>query len=164
MGPVGSGNEVYYRWVDADGRLHLVTSLDSVPAHARAKAERVEMNAEASRSLNTAVNAPAESSPAFEVHWLSFGVGFGAALLLALVFRLLPQSARWVSRLAIVACVAGLLIGAYFGLIRKTTGAGTSAFASPSAFIDDAKSAVEKMNLRQKAQAEEIRQIQAEGK
>jgi hypothetical protein len=35
--------------------------------------------------------------------------------------------------------------------------------ASPSALIEDAKAAVEKLNQRQKQQDEELRQLQAEG-
>jgi len=91
-------------------------------------------------------------------------VGFGAALLVALAFRMLPGSMRWVTRLALVVAVGALLTGAYFGAVRRSSGLpGASAFAAPSALIEDAKAAVEQVNQRQKQQDEEIRKIQAEG-
>ncbi len=164
MGPERRDAEVYYRWVDASGRLHVVSSLDAVPEDARAKAERVELNAETSRSEHVGGYPAGASAPMLTLDWPSFGIGFGVALLLALLFRALPQGMRWVSRIAIMLCVAGLLLGAYFGAIRRTTGTGSGALASPTAFIDDAKRAVEKMNLRQQQQEQEIRRIQAEGK
>jgi hypothetical protein len=57
-----------------------------------------------------------------------------------------------------------MLTGAYLGLIRRSAGlTGTQAFTSPTALIQDAKTAVEQLNARQKQQEEELRKIQAEG-
>jgi hypothetical protein len=164
MGPERSRSEVYYRWIDAEGRLHVVSSVDDVPSAARAKAERLELNPETSRQMHSAGYPKAPAPPAFELDFASFGVGFAAALCLALLFRLLPQSMRWMSRVVIVVCLGGLLVGAYLGLVRRQSGLGQDAFASPSAIVEDAKSAVEKMNLRQKRQDEELRRIMNDAK
>jgi hypothetical protein len=88
-------------------------------------------------------------------------VGFAVALLLAAVFKLMPQGLRFVWRAALVLGVGVLLTGLYLTAVRSSAGMqGGSVLTSPSALIQDAKGAVEQMNLRQKQQEEELRQIQ----
>jgi DHA2 family multidrug resistance protein len=59
--------------------------------------------------------------------------------------------------------VGALLTGLYLSLVRTSSGfQGGSVLTSPSALLEDAKGAVEQMNLRQKQQEEELRKIQSE--
>ncbi len=163
MDPRSSQPQAFYRWVDAEGRLHVVSSLDAVPNSERAKAERVTLTGQTALPRDAQVaTVPVD---AWRLEPGSFGLGFGAALLFSLLFRLLPNGWRSLSRVAVVLGVAALLTGLYLGAIRRTTGAKDgSALAGPSALIEDAKAAVEKMNQRQKQQDEELRRLQAEGR
>lgn len=161
MNPRSSQPQSFYRWVDAEGRLHVVSSLDAVPTAERARAEQVTLSADTALDKAGVVTP----SPEWRLEPASFGLGFGAALLLSLLFRLLPNGWRTLSRVAIVLGVVTLLTGLYLGAIRRATGAkDTSALASPSALIEDAKAAVEKLNQRQKQQDEELRKLQTEGR
>jgi hypothetical protein len=81
---------------------------------------------------------------------------------LAVISRMMPEGMRWLPRLAIVAAIAALGTGLYLGYLRKTTGTGTGPLASPSAIIQDAKDAVEKVNQKQRERDAELRAIQAE--
>jgi hypothetical protein len=159
MEPKSSQPQAFYRWVDSEGRLHVVTSLDSVPRSERAKAERVTFTGE-----TTLGGAPSATSSEWRLEPGSFGLGFAAALLISLLFRLLPNGWRSLTRIAVVLGIAALLTGLYLGGIRRTTGAGGASLATPSALIEDAKAAVEKLNQRQKQQDEELRQLQTEGR
>jgi hypothetical protein len=147
----------FYRWEDAQGRVHIVSSLDEVPAAERAKMAHVELN-----SSDAVARYPSPSSWSFpQIEWPSFAIGFGAALLVAMVFRLMPNAWRWLWKLALVGGIGFLLTGAYLGAVRRSAGLeGGGALASPSALIQDAKSAVEQMNQRQKEQAKELQEIQ----
>jgi hypothetical protein len=151
-------SQSFYRWVDGQGRVHVVSSLDAVPAADRGKATLVVMNGVESVSGHY----PAASSDVWKPDWASFAAGFGVALLVALIFRKLPGSLRWLTKVGLVVGVGALLVGAYLGMLRRSTGMpGAGALSAPSALIEDAKAAVEQVNLRQKQQEEEIRKIQA---
>jgi hypothetical protein len=85
------------------------------------------------------------------------------ALLLAALFKAMPNGLRFVWRAVLVLGVGALLTGLYLSLVRTSSGfQGGSVLTSPSALIEDAKGAVEQMNLRQKQQEEELRKIQSE--
>lgn len=158
MEPTQGKPQSFYRWVDADGRLHVVSSLESVPPAERGKVAVVTLQADASPTLPSL-----EHVTAWRPDWISFAVGFGIALLLAALFKLLPNGLRFASRAVLVLGVGALLTGLYFSAVRSSTGAqGGSVLTSPSALIQDAKGAVEQMNLRQKQQEEELRRIQTE--
>lgn len=147
----------FYRWEDAHGRVHIVSSLDEVPVAERAKVAHVELNS--SDAVSTYPSASAWSLP--RVDWPSFAIGFGAALLVGMAFRLVPNGWRWLWKLALVAGIGFVLSGAYLAAVRRSAGlGGDGPLASPSALIQDARSAVEQMNQRQKEQAEELRKIQ----
>jgi hypothetical protein len=156
--PTPGRPQTFYRWVDASGRLHVVSSLDSVPQAERAKAAAVVIEPQAlptTRSL--------ENVAAWRPDWISFAVGFGVALLLAALFKALPNGLRFVWRTVLVLGVGALLTGLYLSAVRGSSGFQSgSVLTSPSALIQDAKGAVEQMNLRQKQQEEELRQIQNE--
>jgi hypothetical protein len=160
MEPKSSQPQAFYRWVDAEGRLHVVSSLDAVPANQRAQVERVTL---------TAHSAPPQALGLSASNWrldpASFGIGFGVSLVLSLLLRLLPQGWRSLTKVAVVLGAAALLTGLYLGAVRRAAGnSDASALATPSALIQDARNAVEQMNQRQKQQEEELRKLQAEGR
>lgn len=158
MEPKPGKSQTFYRWVDAKGRVHVVSSLDGVPPADRANAAVVVLNPEDSPTLPRM-----ESVAGWRPDWVSFAVGFGVALLLAALFTKLPHGLRIVWRVALVVGVGVALTGLYLGMVRgSTVGKSAGAFASPSAFIEDAKGAVEQMNLRQRQQEEELRRLQTE--
>ncbi len=143
---------VYYRFQDASGRTHIVDSLDSVPQAARRQAQRIEYQAQPEPRV---LQLPRTLST-----WQVFGLGFVAALLVAFLFRRLPGSMRLVLRMGIVGGVILLLGGAYLGWMRRATGLSHDAMASPTAIIDDAKGAVDKMNASMAAEQAEIKEAE----
>ena len=154
--PAQGKPQTFYRWVDANGRLHVVSSLESVPLAERGKVAAVTLHADESTLPSTVASAAG-----WRPDWISFAVGFGVALLLAALFKLLPNGLRFVTRIALVAGVGVLLTGLYLSVLRSSTGAASgSVLTSPSALMEDARGAVEQMNLRQKQQEEELRNIQ----
>ncbi len=159
MGPERGRTEQYYRFVDADGHVYITTSREALPASAQGKAELVELNPDATKQEHLLGGA----SP-LRFDGLSFAGGFAAALLLVMIFRLLPSGMRKATRLAVMAGVCVLGLGLYLGYLRQSTGAGSGPLASPSALIQDAKGAVEKMQQRQREQEAELRAIEREGK
>ncbi len=152
--PSPAGVSVYYRYEDAQGRLHLVDSLADVPASLRARAERIELAASS--------NQP--SPPKSGMHWTSFGLGIAAALLLGLLFVCARRGSGAFLRVGLVLGAVALLGAAYFGWIRRQSGKSESVFASPSALIDDARKAVDQANQRNREQEEILKEIEREGK
>jgi hypothetical protein len=162
MGPEGK-TEQYYRYTGPDGRVYIVQSPDSLPAGARDKAELVVLNPARTREEQTL----SKDGPRFELQGASFGVGFACALLLALLYRVMPGGMRWFTRMAIVGGIGILGAGLYLGYLRNTTtaaGAAASPLASPSSIIQDARDAVEKAQTARQKQEQEIRDIQAQGR
>jgi hypothetical protein len=149
--------EVYYRWTDSDGRVHLVSSLDDVPVTVRPKVERLQLGVPEAPSLVEQGSVASAGSP---VPWLVLAGVVGVGLLVA--SRFMPSGLRWLAKLGAFAVVAALLGGLYLGALRRGVGSGSSLLASPSAIIDDTKRAVEKINQSQKARDEELRRIQSE--
>ena len=142
----------FYRFTDASGRVHIVDSLDLVPQAFRAQVEGVHYEEQ------TPVNGlPSVASLA---SWQIFALGVAATLVVMFVFKRLPGSGRIVVRLGLIGLVVAVVGAAYFGFLRRTTQQSGAAFASPSALIDDAKGAVEKMNARLKAQQAELKEIE----
>jgi hypothetical protein len=163
MKPDSEKADSFYRWVDAQGRLHVVSSLEQVPPGDRPKAEHVTLSGATSVGEYQTIGSGSWTS--WRPDLPSLAVGFGAALVLSQLFRLLPGAWRGVTRLVVILGVGVLLTGLYLGAIRRSAGMpGGGALAAPSALIQDAKTAVEQMNARQKQQEEELRQIQAEGR
>jgi hypothetical protein len=147
---------VYYRFNDAQGRLHIVDSLDKVPTPLRAHAERVELGAPSRDSTSWLAGK--------HLHWNSFGLGIGAALVLVLVFLSLRRGWSPLLKLGLVIGMAALLAGAYFGWIRRQSGQSDSVLASPSALIDDARRTVDQANRRNREQEEALKEIDRQAK
>jgi hypothetical protein len=148
----GSGGAIY-RYRGPDGRIVVVDSLSEVPEAQRPSAERV-----------VAIDRPgaAATDMPWRFDWSSAAVGFGAAALLAVVLFASRRGSRVVFGVVLVLGLGVLGMGAYFGLLRKSTGQAGSALASPSAVIDDAKRAVDQMERRNEEQERQIREIQRE--
>lgn len=163
--PSKDKGQSFYRWVDGEGRIHIVSSPTAVPAAVRPRAELVVLNgSDALSGEYPALGGSALSRLASRPpDLLSFAAGFGAALLLLVVYRFLPTSLRGVSRWAIVLGAGALLTAGYLGWVRSSTGGSGAALATPAALIDDAKVAVERMNQRQAEQERALREIEAEG-
>lgn len=159
MGPERGRTEQYYRFVDASGHVYIASSLEALPADAQGKAELVELSPDAVKKEHL-LGGPAP----FRIDGWSFASGVAAALLLTLIFRQLPTGMRWVSKLALMVGLALLGVGLYLGYLRQSTGAGSGPLASPSALIQDAKDAVEKVQQRQRERDAELRAIEREGK
>lgn len=151
--PADPKSQSFYRWVDAQGTVHVVSSLDAVPAAERARMEEVSLQGRAS---------PPGVSSGFVPEWGSVALGFGAGVLLVLV---LPHRWKWVTRFAAVLATGALLSGAYLALVRRSTGADDgSLLATPSAIIEDARAAVEKANAAQRQREQELEAIRKEGR
>lgn len=151
----------FYRWEDREGRVHIASSLDDVPAAERARSERVALDGTAAATLPATQVGP---SSTWKPDLPSAALGLIAGLVLALLLKLLPGKLRWVFSAVLFAVVALLLSFVYLGTIRRATGASDGLLATPSAMIQDAKNAVEQMNERQRRQAEELRQVEAEAR
>ena len=145
------GASVYYRFEDGTGRVHIVQSLSEVPTGQRAHAERVEYRTETQLPSFSAAGRPG---------WQMFGLGFGVALILVLLFFRLPTTLRWLLRIALVGGVIALAAGAYLGWIRRTSGLTTDTLASPSALVDDAKRAVDQLNARMRVQDQQLQELE----
>lgn len=147
------GRAVFYRFTDSAGRIHIVDSLDLVPSAARAHAERVQYEEQAPATVLSRVTKQHGT-------WPLVAGGAGVALLAALLFRRSRGSAWFVLRAGLVAGALALMAGAYFGSVRRSTLGKGDVLAAPSALIDDAKSAVEKMNLRLRAEQAELKEAE----
>jgi hypothetical protein len=156
MKPESKPAQSFYRWVDHEGRLHVVSSLDAVPLSERGKLEQVTLNA-----AEPSLMEPAGWRP----DWSSFALGFGAALLVTLLLRLLPGSWKRATGIVLALAAIVLLTGGYLAAVRRSTGVeGASALAAPSALIQDAKDAVQKMNERQLLREKQLQEIEQEGR
>ncbi len=170
MGPEGSKTEQFFRYTDASGRVHIVSSPDALPPEARAKAELVVLNPEVTRR-EQAIMPALTTAPKLELHGLSFGAGFASALVLALIFRMMPQDMRWAPKLAIMAVLAVGGGGLYFGYLHQmsgispaASGSSSSPFASPTTLIDDARRTVEQVQQSRKRQEEDLEAIKREAR
>src|SRR5215471_3933088 len=153
--PSAPSSSVYYRYRGPDGRIVIVDSASQLPSDVRDRAERIELS-------------PAESTTTFtsprRLDWPSFAAGFGVALIFAAILLVLRRgSLRWLGFLAVLGLLIGG-VGAYLGLLRRTTGQSSEIFSSPAAVVDDARRAVDAMKKHEREQERAIEEIQREGK
>lgn len=147
----------YYRY-DDHGRVVIVDSLARVPAAARHTAKPIALPSPVTSggAFQQILEAPAQ------LHWPSFAAGVGCSLILALLALSLRQGTRRLMRYALVAGAVAVGGAAYLGWVRRTTGQDAALFASPKAMIEDARSAVEKMNERTREQQKVLEELQKE--
>ncbi len=167
--------QTFYRYQRDDGTVVIVDSPSKLPPEARRKAQRVELDARPSQSAEGALPGaftdgavardalPSEGGH-LQLDAPSFGFGMGAGVLLTTVavglLRWTSRGGALPRRLLVSLVVLGLVAGAgsaYLGWLRRTTGQGDDAFASPSRVIDDAKKAADGV---QRARREQERQLQ----
>ena len=90
----------------------------------------------------------------------SFVAGLGCGLALAIMILLMSRLGRPFLKLALAGVVVTLLIGSYFGWVRRRAGLGDHIFSDPRVLVDDAKEAVDKMNARMREQQKMIEDLQ----
>lgn len=163
----------FYRYQDPQGRIVIVDSLNQVPPAQRDKSERLVYSAvprepKAPSEVPSSIPAStAEIRPSREekqisapgVDWPSFTLGFGVAVLVGLSLLMIGRLANPLARFLVFAVTLGLLAGAYFGWLGRSTGQGETLLATPPAVIEDARRAVEQMKQRNQAQDEEIQRV-----
>lgn len=154
--PATAGSTVY-RYRDASGRVAIVDSLERVPRAARASAEPVALTPVADASAGGMARALAG-----ELHLPSFVAGASSALLVGLLLVALGRKLGRLLRGALVVGVVALGGLGYLGWVRRTTGQSSELVASPAAFVDDARAAVEKMNRSLAEQQRALQELEHE--
>jgi hypothetical protein len=151
-----AGGTTFYRYHDGRGRIVIVDSLERVPSSSRG-------------SLETVVLArPAEPIASLQelseqnLHWPSFAVGAGCMLLAGLAWIGLRRLGHPLLRYSLLGGLVLLGAGAYFGWLRRSTGQSESLVSSPAALIEDARSAVEKMNARAREQQRVLKELESQ--
>ncbi len=151
------GAATFYRYRDAQDRLVIVDSPARIPASARSSAERIQLT-QPERTLAL----PDREAIARELHWPSFLSGAACVLLFGCALLIVRGRAKGLTRLAVLAGVAALGTGLYFGWARRLSGQSGELLASPAALIDDARGAVEKMNQKSREQQRVLKELEAE--
>jgi hypothetical protein len=145
----------FYRYRDAQGQMVAVDSLARVPARLRGSAELVGLTPEASPGS-------AGSAFAHELHGPSFLAGALATLVVGLLLLALRRRAQRLVRTAVVLGLGLLGAGLYFGWVQRSAGQSTDLFSSPKQLIEDARSAVDKMNQRTREQQGVLQELERE--
>lgn len=148
---------VFYRYRDAGGRVVIVDSIDRVPPSARGTLEQIALEVP-----RASAGVLPDSIGGRSLHWPSFGAGAACTLLAGLVLFGVLRARGPLVRLLLLGSAALLAAGAYFGWVRRTTGHDGALLESPAALIDDARSAVQKMNERSREQERALRELEAE--
>jgi hypothetical protein len=145
------GQETYWRYRDADGREHITNDRSTVPASS-------------DRSASTIVIETPTPSFWRKIDATSFLLGAAVAGFVLVVVGPFLYRHRMVRNVVLFGLLAALGAAAYFGFLRRSTGLGGAALATPQEIIDDARRAVDKANTAVKEQGEEIRRIQKEAR
>lgn len=169
--------EPFYRYTDSEGDVHIVDRIDQVPDLHRADVERVRVAAGsdarvqgrpidgAQRAVERLRSQAREGLPGVvaDLHGPSVAVGFGAAVLLFAMARLVAGVTKgrggWLvgAGLMVAACLSG---AAYLGWVRRSVGLGNETFVSPTQVVDDARNAARKMKDRWQKQERALREIE----
>jgi hypothetical protein len=149
-----AGGDAFYRYRNAEGRIVIVDSLARVPPLLRGHAEGVV--------LATPTEAPGLGGLARELHWPSFLAGASVAVVTCLLFLALRRTGKRLLRVAFVLGLTVLGVGLYLGWARRMAGESAALISSPSALIDDARAAVEKMNQHNIEQQRALQELERE--
>lgn len=151
-----AGQSVFYRYRDKSGRVVIVDSLARVPSSSRSTVEAIVAPAP-----TTSIAALPETIVR-DLHLPSFTAGAVTGVLVAVLLFVLLRMKTMLLRVVLLGVLAALGGGVYLGWVRRQAGQGGSLVASPAALIDDARSAVQKMNDRSREQQRALEEIQAE--
>ena len=157
----------FYRYTDAAGRTHIVDRLDRVPADQRSSVERLDLRS-AGAVIPTAAPAPRSVTATGMGDFVraldapSVVVGFGLAVTVYAVRTLVRPMAPMLLRLTLVATAVALFASGYLGWVRRASGVGDEALASPTQVLDDARKAARRMTDRFEAQRRVLRTIEEE--
>ena len=152
--------ETYYRFVDDQGRVHIVDRLELVPAKYRDQAKPVALDkAEAIVPPAPAGRFAGPPSVA-DIDGPSFIIGFGSAVAVLAFIGLFRR--RWgpVVRIGAVVGAVVLLTVGYLGWLRRAAGLGDSTIATPQQLLEDAKEAAEQMKARLRQQQKALQELE----
>jgi len=90
----------------------------------------------------------------------SVAVGFALSLVLWVGSSVVRRSGRLLFKLAGIALVVALVVGAYFGWLRRAAGLSDSQLSNPASVIQDAKGAAEQMQRRLQKNERTLRQLE----
>jgi hypothetical protein len=153
-----TGGQVFYRYEDQNGRLHIVNSPAALSSADRAKAERIEL------SPPPAATAAGVAAAARGFDGASFALGFGAAAILGAVLFSFKGGSRMLAKVAALLALVCLVGGAYFGWLRRTTGQGNSMVASPNELVNDARRAVEAVSEKRRERDRILEEVEREAR
>jgi len=151
--PGASGGDAFYRYRNAEGRVVIVNSLAQVPTAQRDHAEGVVL-ATPDQGLGRIGR---------ELHWPSFLAGASCAIVACLLLLALRRTGKRLLRVALVVGLTVLGVGLYLGWARRMAGDNVALVSSPSALIEDARAAVEKMNQHNLEQQRVLQELEREG-
>jgi hypothetical protein len=151
-----AGNATFYRYRDPQGRVVIVDSLARVPSSSRSTVESVVLARPETSVLGIA------DATVRDLHGPSFAAGAGCALLLTLAWLGLRRVGTPLLRVSLLGGLVLLGAGAYFGWLRRVSGHEGPLLASPAALIEDARSAVQKMNERSREQERTLKDLESQ--
>lgn len=172
-------DQTFYTYESPDGRVHLVDSLEKLPAEVRPKAKRTFFagdNSTAHDTLgalltgdagarDTATTAQTPASLA-SLHVPSFALGVAAGLGVFLIIRWLSSPSetsfgkRLVLSMVLAAGLVAVLSSLYLGWLRRSTGQTEGLIATPTEVIDDAKRTMQLVEERRKAQQKQLDELE----
>ena len=142
----------FFTYADGEGHVYIVDSLDEIPKKYRELAEEVRLGDRLKKArelpekgLERAKKVQRDVGDVVpfvkELDLPSVAVGLALSLAVFLVFSIVRKTAGFLIKLALIALIVCLIGGAYLGWLRRSSGLGDDALASPRAVIDDAKRA-----------------------
>jgi uncharacterized membrane protein (Fun14 family) len=148
----GGSGQVFYRYVNPEGRLVITDAPPGGPAPGGGPADVVVLEPPPPKSIMSGLDTRSL--------WVGVALGVVGGFTLSWLLRVIPRVGRLVVGAAIL--VVGAL--AYLGWMRRSAGLSQDLAATPQALVDDAKRAVEKMNARMHQQDEELKKLENESK
>ena len=170
-GTPGNTRQVFYRFEDEAGNLHITDSLAELPPEIREKAKPVALQTPAAAARTDQAHSEMTDSSSVmgvTIHWPSVALGCGVVTVLWGLFALSKgrSRGRLVGALGFVGFIV-LGVGLYLGALRRMAGKDDKdapLLSSPTQIIDDAKQTVQQVKERRKARDDLLKQIQAESR
>jgi hypothetical protein len=161
----------FFTYEDGEGHVYIVDSLEQIPNKYRELANEVKLGdrlREAKKlpkkSLKEAKKVQREVGDVVpfvnDLDLPSVAVGFAASLVVFLALAVVRKSLGLVLKLGLLLLIICLLGGAYFGWLRRASGMGDDALASPKTLIDDAKRAASDYQKKLDGQEKTLKKIE----